>query len=891
MSLSTGTRLGPYEILALIGAGGMGEVYRARDTRLDRVVAIKVCAAQFSERFDREARAIAALNHQHICALYDVGPDFLVMELVEGPTLADRIAAGPVPLEEALGIARQIAEALEAAHEKGIVHRDLKPANVKLTADGNVEVLDFGLAKALEVENAAVDPRSSPTITISPTRPGMILGTAAYMSPEQARGMVVDKRADIWAFGVLLFEMLTARAAFAGETISDTLASVLKTDPDWSALPADTPAPIRRVLRRCLQRDRKRRLRDIGDVLVELDESQLDRDVPAKGVAGTTARTPWRWLWIAIAAAALFFATTSVLLVWQFRQNVPPRDTVRFVISPPGKAGFIRGSWGVSPDGRHVAFTAPGSDGRNILWIRDMDSVEPRAIEGTENAAYPFWSSDSRFIAFGCAGKLKKVRVSGGTPQTLCNAPDPVLGGSWNSEGVIIFGGPTGSVIRRVSEAGGIADAITQLDASRKEGFHAYPTFLQDGQHFVFLRVMAAPSTGTGAYLGSLNARPDSQPSRLLVETRLGPAYIRSSDPRWGYLLFIRDGTLLVQRFDTKRLELTDRPAPLVDHVFTYRTSGLFSASEKVLTYRVGRAESRLGWFDREGKPMGEIGEPAIYRSVSLSANGKRAAVARLDEAASGFKIWLLEFARGGAGFQLTFGPGSFMDGPVWSPNGDTIIFASSREGRPNVFQKLANGVGEEKPLLPPGSARFPNDWSRDGHWLLYSEVDLKTRSDLWVLQDPNGRAGDRKPIPFAATDADEGQGQFSPDGHWIVYTSDESGKQEIYVRPFPPSAGAGKWLISKGGGAQPRWRKSTEIIYLSADHKLTAVEVTTSPTFKSGPPKPLFTAPIYFSATDLQRYDVTADGNRLLINRDPLETESSPMMVVSNWTATLDNR
>jgi Tol biopolymer transport system component len=680
--------------------------------------------------------------------------------------------------------------------------------------------------------------------------------------------------------------MLTARPAFTGETISDTLASVLKTDPDWSVLPADTPASIRRVLRRCLHRDRKRRMRDIGDVLVEMEELRAEPGDQAAD-AQRAARPFSRWTRIAFAVAALFFLTTLALLFTSLREKAPHQDIVRFAIPPPVKGGFVRGSWNVSPDGRHVACTAQGSDGRSLLWVRDMDSIEARAIEGTENAANPFWSPDSRYIAFGCAGKLKKVPVSGGTPQSLCDAPDPVLGGSWNSQGVIIFGRPTGSVIRRVSDAGGVAEALTQLDPSRKETFHAYPTFLQDGQHFVFLRVMAVPSTG--AYLGNLNAKPQSQPSRLLAETLFGPAYVPSSDAGSGHLLFIRDGALLAQRFDTKRFEVTNQPVPLADHVVTYRTSGLYSASKNVLTYRLGRAQNRLVWFDREGKPMGDAGEPAVYRAVSLSPDGTRAAVGRLDEGVSRTAIWLLEFARG-ASFQLTFGPRlSLADGPVWSPDGGIIIFASSREGRPNLFQKLANGVGEEKLVLPSGNFRYPNDWSRDGHWLLYSEVDSKTRSDLWVLPDPAGSPRDRKPVSFAATEADETQGQFSPDGHWIVYTSDESGRQEIYVRPFAPSAASGKWLISRGGGAQPRWRKNTEIIYLSADHKLTAVEVTTSPSFKLGVPKPLFTAPIYFSAIDLQRYDVTADGSRFLINSDPLETETSPIIVVSNWVASLE--
>jgi serine/threonine protein kinase len=528
MSLSPGEKLGPYEILAPIGKGGMGEVYRACDTRLNRDVAIKISAERFTERFEREARAIASLNHPNICHLYDVGPNYLVMELVEGPTLADRIKQGGIPLEEALNIACQIADALEAAHEKGITHRDLKPGNINIKPDGTVKVLDFGLAKMGGTPTVQSD--HSPTITVNHTEAGVILGTAAYMSPEQAKGKPVDQRADIYAFGAVLYEMLTHTRLHHGETTTEVLASVIKEEPRWDKVPAQ----VRRLLRRCLEKDPQKRLRHIGDVMALLD----DEVAAPSSVAAQPARKARR-IWPSI--AALLFVVGTVFVFIHFHET--PRtalEPVRFKIPLPEKTSLVpSGAFSVSPDGRKVVFAAGGSDGTRQLWVRTLDSLEAHPLPGVEigNPPPPFWSPDSRFVAYNSGGKLNKVDVAGGPPQALCDLPANTLGGSWNRDGVIIFGTTQG--LMRVSAAGGATAAITALDASRKDFAHVYPTFLPDGKHFLYLRYSADPAN-SGVYVGSLDAKATEQSTKQLVATEYGPVYAPSMDGSTGHLLFLR---------------------------------------------------------------------------------------------------------------------------------------------------------------------------------------------------------------------------------------------------------------------------------------------------------------------------------------------------------------
>jgi serine/threonine protein kinase len=886
MTLAPGVRVGHYEILAPIGAGGMGEVYRARDTRLKREVALKVLPDAFAgdtermARFQREAEALAALNHPNIAQIYGVEERALAMELVEGKTLA-----GPLPLETALNYARQIASALEAAHEKGIIHRDLKPANIQVTPQGVVKVLDFGLAAIAQTSTGgASNSANSPTLTISPTIPGMILGTAAYMSPEQARGKPVDKRADIWAFGVVLYEMLTGQRLFEGETISDTLIEVATREPDWDRV----PQKVRRLLRRCLEKDPKKRLRDIGDF-----ESLLE-DAPPEGSVPPTA--PSRPRLGLVIATALFAAVAAVVSFIHFQEKPPALpEPVRFQIPVPPKNNFASGAF-VSPDGHRIAFVAAGQRGRNVLWIHSLDSLESRPLAGTEGAYQMFWSPDSRFIAFIVPGKLKKVEASGGPPQTVCDVLGSWRGGGWSRDGVIAYG-VVGQGLMRIPEAGGAASPLTTLDSSRQESHHSSPSFLPDGRHFIYLR--ASTTVGkSGIYLGSLDSKPEQQGSKRLVATNSSAAYAPSSDSGVGHLLFLREGSLMAQPFDARHLELAGEAVPIADGL---PDSGppLFSVSTTgVVAYRtggVGAPTTQLTWFDRAGKLLGTIGEPGQYNTVALSPDGTRVAVSRNDPQAAGrgafgsawgnTDIWLHEFLRGTSA-RFTFDPAlDWM--AVWSPDGSRIIFSSDRDGPSNLYQKVSNGAGNEEALLKSNEAKFSYDWSQDGRFLLYAVAGQKF--GIWALPLTGD---DHKPMPYLQTDAF--QARFSPDSRWIAYTSEESGKKEIYVQPFPVASG-GRWMVSKGGGDQPRWRRDgKELFYISADSKLMSVEIAAAPgTFQAGIPKALFAAPIWGGGggNALTRYDVTADGKKFLINSLPTETAaapSSPITVVLNWQQTL---
>jgi Tol biopolymer transport system component/predicted Ser/Thr protein kinase len=842
MVLTAGDKLGPYEILAAIGAGGMGEVYRARDTRLGRTVAIKICKEQFTERFEREARAIAALNHPNICALYDVGPNYLVMEYVEGETLR-----GPVGVEEALPLASQICEALDAAHEKGIVHRDLKPVNIKVTTEGKVKVLDFGLAKAFGPEGPE-----------APTQTQAIVGTAPYMSPEQAQGKNVDRRTDIWAFGCVLYELLAGQRAFG------TLAAVLQAEPDWSALPGDTPEKVRAVLRRCLQKDRTERLRDIGDARLELKEVPASVPLPA----ARPRALPW-------IAATVATAVALVLGLIHFREAPSEQQAVRLPLLPPEKTSF--GEIAVSPDGRRVAFTARDAAGKIQLWVRPLDALASQALPGTEGALYPFWSPDSRWIGFFADGKLKKVEVAGGPPQTLANAPAG-RGGAWSRHGVIVFApNPTGPLVQ-VPASAGEAKPVTELDASQEFG-HRWPQFLPDGRRFLY-SIQSGRPDHRGTYAGSLDSR---QKTRLLASAA-------SAAYGMGHLLFVRERALLAQRFDANKLQLAGEAFLVAEPVGVeaafYRTR--FSLSETgVLVYDAGGGASRrLQWFDRGGKALETVGPPGEYLSVELSPDALRLAADRGDPETGNVDIWLFDLARG-ASSRFTFHP-AIDSGPVWSPDGRRIAFRSNRDGVFNLHQKDASGAAEEELLLKTLANKFPTGWSPGGRWLLYNEQDTKTRWDLWVLPQDG-----RQPQPWLRTEFDEVRGRFSPDGQWAAYTSNESGRYEIYVRPFAPggAAGTGKWPVSTGGGEQPRWRgDGKELFYLGPDRRLMAVEVRTAGgRFEVGPPRALFlmraaVLPGAFHTV----YAVTADGQRFLINTEGEEAASQPATVVINWTAGL---
>ncbi|HKE20778.1 MAG TPA: protein kinase, partial [Bryobacteraceae bacterium] len=882
----------------LLGAGGMGEVYRARDTRLKREVALKMLPEAFANdlarmaRFQREAEVLASINHPNIAHLYGFEERALVMELVEGETLT-----APLPLDTALNYARQIAEALEYAHEKGVIHRDLKPANIKVTQEGVVKLLDFGLAKAIEGQAVAVgDPAISPTLTVGATQAGTILGTAAYMSPEQAAGKPADRRADIWSFGAVLYEMLAGKRAFAGESISETLASVLKAEPDWGALPAATPAPIVKLLRRCLTKDRKHRLQAVGDARIEL-ESPI-----AEETARTTAPSQSRLGVVATGAAGLFFAIAAALAFIHFREKQPEAEVMRFQISAPGSSDALTYPI-VSPNGRMIAFMpSDQSVVRSILWVRPVDSVDARPLPGTESVGAPFWSPDSRFLAFYQNGKLKKVDVSGGTPQTLCDVTGNWRSGDWSRDGVILFGS-VGHGLMRVSDSGGPTSPVTSLDPSWHEDFHASPSFLADGRHFVYYRD-AIGADNRGVYVGSLDAKPEQQKPTRVASTR--PAvYVPSTDPDTGYLLFQQEDALMAQRFDNRRLSVSGHAVLLAAGLPHPIGHPRFSASETgVLAYFTGSMSplTQLTWFDRGGRNLENVGEPGPQNSVVLSPDGSRAAVSEAaapwvslwDRFGQGylptspdFDIWVRDFAHR-TRERITTDPSAHWMA-VWSPDGARLAFAIRTTGSIGIYQKTSNGVGNEEVLLKSDALLYPYDWSPDGRFLVYG-IPSGSHYDLWYLPVTGD---DRQPKAYLQSQFSQTQAQFSPDGRFVAYTSDENGRSEIYVRPFPNASG-GRWLVSTNGGTQPRWRRDgKELFYISADSKMMAAGVTTTPEFKKlDDPKALFTVPVLGggSATNVFRYDVSRDGQRFLIDASATETAATrpPVTIVLNWQALL---
>jgi len=876
MSLAPGTRLGVYEVLAAIGHGGMGDVYRARDTELGRQVAIKVLPDTFAHdpdrltRFEREARVLASLNHPNIAHVYGfervAGASALVMELVEGPTLADRIAQGSIPLDETLAIAGQIAEALETAHEQGIIHRDLKPANIKVREDGTVKVLDFGLAKALEPAEADLDVSHSPTIT-SPamTRMGVILGTAAYMAPEQAKGRPVDQRGDIWAFGCVLYEMLTGTRAFAGEDVSDTLAFILTREPDWNLLPADTPAAIRRLLRRCLQKNARERLHDISDARLEMHDAQAE--AASTGVAHPVPAVTWRrrerLAWAAAAVSAVI-AVAALRVAWRPNPRPTPPE-MRVEISTPATSSpyhFV-----LSPDGSRLAFVASG-DGLPRLWVRALEAVAAQPLAGTENAEFPFWSPDSRSIGFFADGKLKRVDVAGGPPpQVLAEASG--AGGAWNPDGTILFAAAFRGPLWRVSDRGGEPRVVTRIGEGQ-DG-HRSPFFLPDSRRFLFFATGGAEAQGI--YLGSLDG---GEPRRLMTNESAGAW----APPGW--ILFVRQGALLAAPFDAEKGELSGEPVTVADAVGRVENRGGFSVSAGgLVAYRAGGSERRqLMWFARDGQRVGTAGGPDgnILRWPELSPDGRRVAVVRTLESYE--DVWLLDLVRGGM-TRFTF-DAARDGGAVWSPDGTRVAFPSNRKSALDLYVKPSSGTGREELLWEsPNNPKIPLSWSPDGRFLLFYDVDPKTDFDLWTLP----LTGDEKPSPWLDTPFTETLGQFSPDGRWIAYQSNESGQFEIYVQSFPVASG--KWQISTQGGTQPRWRADgKELFFIAPDLKLMAAGVIASTaTFDATPPVALFQTRIVGGPNQFAKhqYAVSRDGRFLII--EPLEEPTAtPITLILNW-------
>jgi len=890
MALIPGNRVGPYEMVAPLGAGGMGEVYRARDTKLGREVALKVLPEAFASdaqrmaRFRREAQVLASLNQTNIASIYgfeDSGSTHaLVMELVEGPTLADRIKTGAIPIDEALPIAKQIAEGLEYAHERGIVHRDLKPSNIKLAANDAVKILDFGLAKALEGDPASVDISTSPTISRMATQAGVILGTAAYMSPEQAKGKSVDRRTDIWAFGCVLYEMLTGKMAFNGETITDVLAAVIKEEPDWKALPKDTPTHVRVLLQRCLKKDAKQRLRDIGDARIALEEVLSGAAKEVARSAGGTLPLWRRALPGALAAACV--ALVIVLGAAYFMRSGGTSRVLRFAIGPPENTE-LGTSLALSPDGARLAFEAT-ANGKQMLWLRPLDSLQAQPISGTEDAEFPFWSPDGKSIGFFTDDKLKRVDLESGSVETLCSVATP-RGGSWGANGTLVFSPGISSPLMKISASGGTPAPATAFDSARQDTSHRWPFFLPDGKHFLFLEERANGSLPTleAGSLGSMKAMPV-----LTLPADSSVVYVD------GYLLYSKGGSLEAQPFDPKSLKTTGHAKTIATNVSSVGEVGptgyaaVSAAGGGLLVYRSSISRlSQLTVVDRSGKTLGTIGPARGYSSPQLSPDRKKIAVSIPDPQNPGqSSLWIVDVATGSL-TRLTYDKHDNMN-PIWSPDGRWIYFQSNADGPYNIYRKRADGSGPEELVRRSPSLEGATSFAEDGKNLLFDDLSAETGADIWYLP----REAGAKAKVFLSTPADEEAAVFSPDGKWVAYESDEngSGDFEVFVAPFPPNGS--KWQVSSNGGYWPLWGPDGHELYFISGGELMAAKVIPGASFQFRAPQALF--PIQPPEDDItvnEDYFVFPGGQKFLLNELATSKEKLPITVVTNWTEGLKQR
>ena len=874
MALAPGTRLGPYEVVAPLGAGGMGEVYRARDTRLGRDVAVKILPKELSadgarkQRFEREAKTISALNHPNICVLHDVGSqdglDYLVMECVEGETLAKRLEKGPLALEQVLKYGAQIADGLNKAHRSGVVHRDLKPTNIMLTPTG-AKLLDFGLAKP----TAPLASEMTLTAASSPvTEAGVVVGTFQYMSPEQIEGKEVDGRSDIFSLGAVLYEMLTGRRAFDGKSQLSVASAILEKEPAplCSIKPVIPPA-LDHAVKKCLAKSAEERWQSASDLASEMkwiSESGGHTAVAAPSAAGES-RERLAWL---IAFAAL--VALIVGMIWG-RSSRPPDEPMHFYAPLPFPARDIT----VAPNGHTVAVVGYLEAARkNAIWIYELGLPGAKSLAGSVGATYPFWSPDGRSLAFFADGRLKKLELSGGPVQTMCDAPAG-RGGTWNKNGVIVFAPDVVTGLRQVSATGGPSKQISIVDVNRGEQGHRWPVFLPDGTHFLYLAAnFSGRNDANALFVGAL----DSNEKRFVVEAGANAAFAAPA-----YLLYYKNKTLLAQSFDLKNFKLTAEPTTILTDIeyLPQVKRAVFAVSNNGSLVAQGGGQAAVSqptWFDRKGKELDVVGAPDLYGNVFLAPNGRSVAVDKTDMESLNMDVWTYELQRGSSK-RLTFD--SAIDAsPIWSPDGSRLVFGSNRGLGQDLYIKNADGAQEEKSIIPDETNKYPNDWSKDGKYILYTRA-----TDLWFVSLP-----DLKSSLFLKAASVITNGQFSPDGKWVAYASNETGKWEIYVTSFPEARG--KWQVSRDGGEQPRWRSDgKELFYLSSDDKMMAAPVTIGTNFDAGTPVTLFQATPRQPVLVYDRfvYDVSRDGQRFLINTPVKKADTQPMSVILNWPAKLN--
>jgi Tol biopolymer transport system component len=888
LALSSGNRLGPYEIVAPLGAGGMGEVYRAKDTRLNRDVAVKILPAgfaaspEFKARFEREAKTISQLSHPNVCSLFDVGnhegAEFLVMELIEGESLGDRLQKGPLPIALVLKHGIEIASALDAAHRQGIVHRDLKPGNVMLTKAG-AKLLDFGLAKSgplITGTSSASQMAESPTVHNPLTEQGTILGTFQYMAPEQLEGLEADARTDIFAFGALLYQMATGQPAFQGKTRTSLIASIVSGTPQpVSQLVPLTPPALDHLIKKCLEKDpddRWQSARDIADQLRWIVDAGSRAGEAAPVLAKRKARTRFAWALNAATAVVAVLATIGAVKL----MTAPPR-VVRSSLLPPEKNQYApgQGAMALSPDGLRIAFVARNDDGKQMLWVRALDALTAQPLAGTDDASHPFWSPDNRFIGFFSSGKLRKIDANGGPPQALCDASSG-RGGSWSKGGAIVFTPSPTDVLYKVSAAGGAPVALTEFDVKNAETSHRFPDFLPDGVHFIFLVEARAETEGSQEGFTLFTGSTESKDRKRVVATNSSARYARS-----GHVLFLRDRTLMAQPFGAGKRELAGDAVPVADSLTrTSRWETPFSVSDNGhLAFQAGAASelSHLVWIDREGRDLETVGKPADYRSFALSHDGKRVAAQILDPKTQKADVWALDLERG-TSTRLTFDPGEDY-APIWSADDKRVYFTSARQGRGDIFQKSSSGTGTDELVLADPELSILWSLSSDGRTgaIMTNNGAKKTGWDISIFDVATGKTRVFLETPFGELGP-----TLSSDGRWLAYFSNDSGTSEVYVQSL--GTDGGKWQISTDGGNRPRWsRDDSEMFFQSPDDKLMVVDVKLQPAFTASVPR-LLVDPKIRQLNGMQ-YAISPDGKRILVNRAIEQPVVTPITLVQNWT------